>query len=163
MWYVYPQEENSERKDALIFDLIEHLRSMNRRDSFIQHLTTGEKDRQGDGIIFMPNRSKKHDENFSIIAAHSEWESYLAWEITRIDFPGISIRISIAGRIAISSDSIFHFLDPRQGRRRREERRRRVRKMCRHVPTNFRASVDVRKVSRRQGLAAQIYRIMQSL
>lgn len=32
---------------------------------------------------------RKNDGNFSIIAA---------WEITRIDFPGISIRISVDGR-----------------------------------------------------------------
>ena len=58
---------NCERKDEPIFDLIEHLNESTRlvRVTFI----TREKDRQA---LLVANRSKKDDENFSIIAAHSQ-------------------------------------------------------------------------------------------
>lgn len=57
VWYVYLQVENSERKDELILDSIEHLRLMNRSSN----IHTGEKDTRQDRVmvLFVPNRSKK--------------------------------------------------------------------------------------------------------
>lgn len=82
---------NCERKDESIFDLAiwSHLRSMTRSYNIYKWRKRCRIVMAHMVIVRAVLIDRKNDGNFSIIAA---------WEITRIDFPGISIRISVDGR-----------------------------------------------------------------
>lgn len=82
---------NCERKDESIFDLAiwSHLRSMTRSYNIYNWRKRCRIVMAHMVIVRAVLIDRKNDGNFSIIAA---------WEITRIDFPGISIRISVDGR-----------------------------------------------------------------